>query len=277
MRATLVLAAAAALLLAGQSLAQTPIDDSLDARSARRLDNLEKVVKELRAIVFQGRETGAPVVVQPAETQGQITGLGDRLGDLDHSLTRLNGEMEVVRHDLDEARHESEDLRVQNAALKAQVADLAQKVAAMTAPPPPPPPTAEQAPPPPADPAAAFVAARALYAQGDMAGAEAAFHDYVERFGENPRGPEAHYYLGRVLAARRAWPEAATADIAAIRGWPQTRWAPEAVLGLARALIGMGKNGDACQTLGELARRYPKAAPSVVSGARAARGEAGCS
>src|SRR5579859_93885 len=100
--ATFLVAAA----LCAPALAQTPIDESLDARSSRRLDNLEKVVRELRAIVFQGRETGAPVVIQPAETQGLITSLTDRLSDLDRTLTRLNGEMEVVRHDLDQVRQD---------------------------------------------------------------------------------------------------------------------------------------------------------------------------
>jgi hypothetical protein len=41
------------------AFAQTPIlDDPLDDRSKRRLDNMEKVMRELRAIVFQGRDTG---------------------------------------------------------------------------------------------------------------------------------------------------------------------------------------------------------------------------
>jgi TolA-binding protein len=76
--------------------------------------------------------------------------------------------------------------------------------------------------------------------------------------------------------ARKAWPEAATADIGAIRGWPQTRWAPDAVLDLSRALAAMGKAADACQTLGELARRYPKAPATVARDARALKAQAAC-
>ncbi|HEY5289208.1 MAG TPA: tol-pal system protein YbgF, partial [Caulobacteraceae bacterium] len=83
-------------------------------------------------------------------------------------------------------------------------------------------------------------------------------------------------YLAKTLLARKAWPEAATADIGAIRGWPQTRWAPEAVLDLSRALTGMGKSADACQTLGELTRRYPKASPTVLRDAKAVRAQATC-
>jgi tol-pal system protein YbgF len=266
------------LLLAGQALGQTSMDQPpLDERSAARLDRMDKVVRELRAIVFQGRESGQPVVVQPAETESQIARLSDHLNDLDQTLSRLNGQLEVIRHDLDQARREALDLRAQNASLKEQLAAMDQKIAALTAPPPPPPPPPEAAlAPPPQDPAAAFAAAKAALDGGDLASAEAGFRDYIDRFGDGPRAPEAHYYLGRVLLAHHAYADAATADIGAIRGWPQTRWAPEAVLDLSRALVGLTKPVDACQTLDELAKRYPKASPSVKSAAAGLRDQAKC-
>jgi len=264
--------------LAGHVAAQTALDDTLDEHSAKRLDRMEKVVKELRAIVFQGRETGQPVVVQPADTQGQIAALSDHLNDLDQTLARLNGQMEVVRHDLDQARQEALDLRAQNATLKDEAAAMEAKIAALAAPPPPPPPDAGQdvAAPPPADPADAFAAAKAMLEAGDTVSAEAAFRDFVDRFGDTPRGPEAHYYLGRTLLGRRAFADAATADIGAIRGWPRTGWAPEAVLDLSRSLIGLKKPADACQTLGELAKRYPRASASVKGAAADLRAKAQC-
>lgn len=282
-----------ALALAGSGMAQaqTSLDQPpLDERAAARLDRMEKVVRELRAIVFQGRETGTPVVIQPAETSGQIQSLTDRLNDLDQTLARLNGQMEIIRHDLDQARKEDEDLRIQNAALKDQVGALDQKIAAMAAPPPAP--SADQgAPPasglaggspsgpppgPPADPAAAFSAAKGMFDTGDLVSAEAGFQDYLDRFGDGPRAPEAHYYLGRLLLARHAYGDAATAEIGAIRGWPQTRWASEAALTLSRALVGLGKNADACQALGELAHRYPKASATVRAAAAEVKTQAQC-
>ncbi|MGH7022834.1 MAG: tetratricopeptide repeat protein, partial [Caulobacteraceae bacterium] len=117
---------------------------------------------------------------------------------------------------------------------------------------------------------------RALWQAGDSAGAEAGFRDFTDRFDGSPLDADAHYYLGKTLLARKAWPEAATADIGAIRGWPHTRWAPDAVLDLSRALVAMGKTADACQTLGELDRRYPKAPPAILRDARAMRARAAC-
>src|SRR5665213_2346662 len=127
--------AALALALAGHVAAQVSLDEPLDEHSAKRLDRMEKAFRELRAIVFQGRETGQPVVVQPAETQGQITGLSDRLNDLDQTLSRLNGQIEVIRHDLDQARQEALDLRAQNATLKDRLVAMDERLQALTAPP----------------------------------------------------------------------------------------------------------------------------------------------
>jgi TolA-binding protein len=267
------LAAAVLAAGAGQALAQVSLDEPLDEHAAKRLDRMEKAMKELRAIVFQGRETGAPVVVQPADTQSQIAAQSDKINDINQTLARLNGQLEILKHDVDQARQESADLRGANVSLRDQVTALEKAVKDLT---PPPAPPAPPPPPAPPDPAGAFAAAKAAFDSGDNTAAEAAFRDYVERFGDGPEGPEARFYLARTLMARKAWTDAATAEIGAIRGWPRTRWAPEAVLGLSRALVAMGKPADACQTLGELARRYPKAPPGVTRAAAGVRAEAQC-
>jgi TolA-binding protein len=262
------------ILAVGMSAAhaQVPLDEPLDEHAAKRLDRMEKAMKELRAIVFQGRETGAPVVVQPADTQGQIAGQGDKINDINQTLARLNGELEVIKHDLDQTRQEAADLRASNASLKDRLASLEKAVKDLT-PPPPPPPSASTVP---LDPAGAFAAAKAAYDAGDKTGAEAGFREYVDHYGDGPGGPEARYYLAKTLMARGDWPDAATAEIGAIRGWPHTRWAPEAVLDLSRSLVAMGKDADACQTLGELARRYPKPPLGVLKSATSLRAQAQC-
>jgi tol-pal system protein YbgF len=269
-----VLAAACVAGGADRALSQVSLDEPpLDEHAAKRLDRIEKAVRELRAIVFQGRETGAPVVVQPADTQSQIAGVGDKVGDITQTLARVNGELEVIKHDLDEARQAVSDLRAENGALKDRLAALETAQKAAAAPPPPPPPPATE---PPADAASAFAAAKGAFDSGDMTTAEAGFRDYVDRYGDGPGGPEARYYLAKTFMARQAWPEAATAEIGAIRGWPHTRWAPDAVLDLSRALLAMGKTTDACQTLDELAKRYPKAPSALMKSAAGARAQAKC-
>ena len=276
-----------ALAVAAPSFAQTPMDP-LDPRDARRLDRMEQLLRELRAIVYQGRDSGKPVVVQPAETDYQLQELTRRLTDLEQALTKLNGQLEVQAHDTSEIRRQLDGLKRDSKDLADRISAAEAKLAQAAAPP-----TAPGAPlgvapadqgaglagaPPPAGTGAAdaFNHAHNLLLSGDYPGAEAGFQDYIARFGDGPRGPEAQYWLGKTLSARSAYNEAAGAYIAAIRGWPKTAWAPEAVVELSRALIQIKKPDDACQTLAELARRYPKAAPAVMSRAAAARSQAKC-
>jgi TolA-binding protein len=270
--------AGAVALCAGHALAQTALDDPLDDHSAKRLDRMEKVVRELRAIVFQGRDTGHPVVVQPADTDTRLSALSDRLSDAQQAISKLNGELEVVRHDLDEAARQASDLKAANAVLQAKVSAL--EAAPPPAAPPPAPaagpgPLSEASPPPPT-PSSQFAAAVAAVNGGDWATAEPLLRDYVDRYGDGPRGPEAKFYLGKTLMARRAWADAATADIGAIRGWPRTRWAPEAVVDLSKNLVALNKAADACQALAELTRRYPKSTVVVLRDADDVRARAKC-
>lgn len=279
-----VLLAALLATTALPALAQTPLpEDPLDDRSAKRIERMEKVVRELRSIVFQGRDTGKPVVVQPAETDSQIANLSERLGDLEQTLQKLNGQNETLTHDLDQARRASGDQKARADALEARLAALEKKLADMDA--------AAQAqvqaqaaqvaagPAAPAlagDPAAAFKSARQLLLDGDYANAETAFSTYVATYPDSARTPEARYWLGETLFVREAYADAAGAYIGAIRGWPQTSWAPDATLKLSRALVALKKPTDACKTLDELGRRYPKAPPAVLSRAASTRVAAKC-
>ncbi|MDP1874335.1 tol-pal system protein YbgF [Phenylobacterium sp.] len=261
-------------------LAQTSMEDPLDLRDARRVERMERVVRELRAIVFQGRDTGRPVVVQPAETDYRIEELNRRLTDLESVITRLNGQIETTNFELRQSRD-------QNAALEAQMSALNQKVAALEVFTGVPPATTGgssgfSAPVSAPNtggggsPQADFERARGLMLSGNYDGAETAFESFVARHGAASLAPEAHYWLGKTLVVRGADAEAASAFIAAIRGWPTTPWAPDAVLELSRSLIALDRSSEACQTLAELSRRYASAAPSIQSRAAAARTQARC-
>ena len=69
---------------------------------------------------------------------------------------------------------------------------------------------------------------------------------------------------------------AATTDIAAVRGWPLTAWAPDALLDLSRALIGLKRSPEACQILDQLNLHYPKASVDIKARATASRSQAQC-
>lgn len=271
---------------AAVAVAQTPLPpaDPLDDRSVKRVERMEKVVRELRSIVFQGRDTGKPVVVQPAETDAQIAALNERVTDLEQTLTKLNGQNETVTFELSKANKAAADqkaradaLEQRLAAIEKTLADLqtaaagGQLAGAPAAGEVPPPPA------PPADPAVAFKQARQLLLDGDYANAEQAFSTYVANYPDNAKTPEARYWLGETLFVREAYTDAAAAYIGAIRGWPQTSWAPDATLKLARSMVALKKTAEACRTLDELAKRYPKAPSQITSRAASTRVAAKCS
>ena len=289
-RPRLLAACAAIALIAAPALvlAQTPMDDPLDARDAKRLDRMEKVVRELRDIVFKAQKTGAPVVVQPADTDSRLADLSTRLGDLEQTLTKLNGSLETATHELDQTRRDNTALRAQVKSLgdrlnadEQKLAEAAQAAQAAAAAQAGPPPAAE--PPPPADPKAAAAAANAAFTKarqmmlsGDYDAAEQAFSAFVTTYPDTPRTPEARYWWGKTLAVRGDYVKAAGAFIGAIRGWPQTAWAPDAVVELGRALVQLKKPADACQAIGELSHRYPKAPEAIKSRAANVRLQAKC-
>lgn len=273
---------------AAVAVAQTPlpVEDPLDDRSAKRVERMEKVVRELRSIVFQGRDTGKPVVVQPAETDAQIAALNERVGDLEQTLTKLNGQNEAANFELTKANRAVADqkaradlLEQRLAALEKSIADMQTAAAQISAqgtggmalaggtPPPPA---------PPADPAVAFKQAKDLLLAGDYANAEQAFAAYANNYPDSAKAPEARYWQGETLFVREAYTDAAGAYIGAIRGWPQTSWAPDATLKLARSMVALKKTTEACRTLDELTKRYPKAPAQVISRAASTRVAAKC-
>lgn len=273
---------------AAVAVAQTPlpVEDPLDDRSAKRVERMEKVVRELRSIVFQGRDTGKPVVVQPAETDAQIAALNERVGDLEQTLTKLNGQNEAANFELTKANRAVADQKARADLLEQRLAALEKSIADMQAaavqvgaqgtggmalaggtPPPPA---------PPADPAVAFKQAKDLLLAGDYANAEQAFAAYANNYPDSAKAPEARYWQGETLFVREAYTDAAGAYIGAIRGWPQTSWAPDATLKLARSMVALKKTTEACRTLDELTKRYPKAPAQVISRAASTRVAARC-
>jgi tol-pal system protein YbgF len=266
-------------LLAGSAMAQTPLpQDPLDDRSAKRLERMEKVVRELRSIVFQGRDTGKPVIVQPAETDARLESLGRRISDLEQSLSVLNADNERMAHNLDITVQELAAVRRENDALRARIdaLDLAAQKAAQELAPQAPEPTAAADTPPQIDAASAYSAASSLLKSGDLAGAEEAFEAFVRDYPTSTRLAEAKYRLGDIRQARKAYPQAAAAYVSALKGWPQTPWAPDALVKLSQTLNAMGDRTRACAALDEFAQRYPKASVPLPARAAAERVRGQC-
>ena len=265
-----------------------------------RIDRLEKQIRELRAIVFQARDTGHPVEVKDAGPDPAVTALTQRVDDLEATLRKLQGGNEQSAHDVEQLRSGLEadrtDRATQIQALTDRLTRVESQLATVNTPPPPPPPpldakgrrqaaaaaaAAATAPAadaaPGADTAGEFKTARTLLASGDYGGASQAFQAFVGAHPADPKTPEAYYWLGESYSVRDLNGDATAAYARALKGWPRTSWAPEAVIKLSRALAATQRNPEACAALGEFARRYEKTAtPSARTRAAQTKDKLGC-
>ncbi len=124
----------------------------------------------------------------------------------------------------------------------------------------------------------AYRAARKVLDSGDYAGGAAALRDYLDRYPSGSRASEANYWLGRTLAVQNMHAEAAGAYARALKGWPQTTWAGDAVVRLASSLVELRRESDACKALGEFNSRYrSKATAPMRARAKDVGGQASCS
>ena len=277
-------AALALVLLAGegaataQAVAQSPPEPP-----ARRLDRLDRAVRDLNAIVRQGAATGRPVIVAPETLPGELDGLRTRLDDLEAARRDQTSTIEALTADLAAARRTVGEAQAQVRDLQARVTALeAAAKAAAAAVPPPPEPAGEETPAPAtggeaARPEAVFQRARQRLLEGDYAGAGAGFQDYVTRFPDGAQTAEARYWLAETQFIREQHAAAAQNYALALQGWPKGGWAPDAVVKLSGALTAIDRAPAACQALAELDRRYPQASAAVTARAKTARTRTRCS
>lgn len=111
---------------------------------------------------------------------------------------------------------------------------------------------------------------------GDYAMAEAGFRDHMARFPQDPHAADARFWLGEALLGQERYQEAAQAFLETNRDYPDAKKAPDALLKLGITLAGMKQRDLACATLANVAKRYPKASPSILQRAKEERSRASC-
>ncbi len=90
------------------------------------------------------------------------------------------------------------------------------------------------------------------------------------------RQQDAQLLLGDALSGRRDFAGAAVAYDDAFRANRQSGRAPEAMLGIANALIGLGNTRDACAQLAQVRTQFPNLSGAVAERAAEARRRAQC-
>ena len=209
-----------------------------------------------------------------------------KLDDIDQTVRSMTGQIEVLSHDLDEAKKTVAATHDQTVVMADRLDKLEKQVELLASPPPPPPgPAAETAPQDqesgetataPGGAAASYSHAHQLMLNGEYPAAADAYQAFIDTYPTSPTVPAAHYWLGSIKYTQGDFNAAATNMIGAIRGWPQTNWAPDAVIKLSEALVKLNKQTDACGALAEFTRHYPRESRVTREHVAAARAKAGC-
>lgn len=121
-----------------------------------------------------------------------------------------------------------------------------------------------------------FAVARQRLLALDYAGAEEAFREFVDKFGNDPQAGEAYFWLGEALHQQNAYAESGQAYTTMIRSFPDDTRAPDALARLARSMRLIGDTAKACQALDTLPKRYPNASKVVRDLAAVERTRSGC-
>jgi TolA-binding protein len=287
-----------ALLLAGALSLPGAVHAQMETREGIALQNQ---ILQLRQEVEILRRGGANTLPPPspgasslggrppvagAAPQGELVGaLLDRVARLEEDLRILRGRaeeaefrqrslqerLEKLEGDIDFRLRQIEGQRQGGAAPAGPATAAAPPAAARPATPPAATPTPAAARPP----QRALAEGQAALDRRNFAAAEAAAREVIASR-DTARLGDAQILLGGALAGQRDFAGSAVAYDDAFRRNPRGSRAPEAMLGVANALIGLNNNRDACAQLADLRGRFPDLRGPVADRVADARRRAQC-
>lgn len=228
----------------------------------RRLEQLDRNVRRLERAVTQRNAAGQPVLVEPdpevVALLGRVGIMDRRLGDVEATLQRVNGDLERLTFQLDEATRDNAALgsRVRDAEGRLRtMEEAAAREAELSGPIPTTSPTGD---------AARDLAAAARLAATDPDRGDRALQTVIAAWPETPQAREASSRLGDLRVSAGDHAGAVSAYATALQGWPTAPWAPATTLELANALNATDRKTQACTALTEFTRRYGEAASAAV-------------
>jgi tol-pal system protein YbgF len=115
-----------------------------------------------------------------------------------------------------------------------------------------------------------------LLRQADYPAAEKALRSFLQRYPNDPLAGNAQYWLGETYYVRGDYNNAAAAFAEGYRKYPQGGKGPDSLLKLAMALGNVGQKREACLTLVQLDRDFPKASANLTERAKSERQRLEC-
>lgn len=116
--------------------------------------------------------------------------------------------------------------------------------------------------------AAQYDAAMNLMSRAQYDEAAAGFRAYADANpGDNELSPQAIYWVGNISFIRQDYAGAARTFAEAIKKYPKSTRAPDAMFKLAQSVMAMGQKAEGCTTLGLIKTRYPNAGAQTIANA----------
>ena len=106
--------------------------------------------------------------------------------------------------------------------------------------------------------------------------AEQAFAQFISDFPDHSLVANAKYWYGETFYVRGSYEPAARIFAEGYKNYPKSQKAPDNLLKLGMALIGMGKTGDACIALKQLKSQYSDASKPILKRADTEMGRIDC-
>jgi tol-pal system protein YbgF len=105
--------------------------------------------------------------------------------------------------------------------------------------------------------------AKGFLQRGDYELAEGQYREFMRTYPRDRLVPEAQFGLAETFFLRQRYQEAAEQYLNLSTQHPNSARAPEGLLKLAMSLRAIGENQQACGTLGEINRKYPKSSAAL--------------
>lgn len=113
-------------------------------------------------------------------------------------------------------------------------------------------------------------------AEGDFAGAQNAFRQYLDIYPDAKNSGDVFFWLGESYFVRGGYADAADAYINSMRKAPKGTYAPNAMVGLAATMRELGNKDEACAALASFPTQFPSAPLDAQNRANVERQRTGC-
>jgi TolA-binding protein len=280
----------AAIALAGFLLVGGPAFAQMDSREGIALQNqILELRQQIQIMQQNGGSAPPPRSDRRSNGSGDSGGLTaqllDRVSTLEDQVRNLRGQVDQLTN---QQQRQAEDFNKQIGDLTFAMQNGGGAGGAPPRPVAPPlqappvgvlggsgvPEAAAPATPVPRTPEVALQQGNAALARRDYPAAEAAAREVLAKRG--PHAAEAQFLLAQSEMGQRNYQQAAPDFYDAYNRSKTGARAPDALLGVANALVALGDRQSACDALGKLRNEFPRMSPEVRDAAATTRAKAAC-